>query len=79
LILLLDPELKSNPVHDMAVSQLLELAVQAPVAFKEATSALEEPIRVRLETAVRQAVATRQSGAKTTSAIKPQISLKSFG
>jgi hypothetical protein len=79
LILLLDPELKSNPVHDMAVARLLDLAMQSPVAFKEATGALDDVLRTRLETAVRQAVAAKHSSNKPTVHAKPQISLKSFG
>lgn len=78
LILLLDPDLKSNLAHDLATSQLLDLAVKDPAAFKDATAALDDPIRLRLESAVRQAVTSRQSGQKAAASAKPQISLKSF-
>lgn len=77
LALLLDPE---NPtaVHTLAINHLLNLATQSPNSFKEATGSLTDTAKEKLETSIRQAVASRQNNSKTTT-VKPQISLKSFG
>lgn len=75
--LLLDPE-NPTPVHTLAINHLLKLATQSPNSFKEATSSLTDAAKEKLETSIRQAVASRQNNSKTTTA-KPQISLKSFG
>lgn len=78
IVLLLDPT-SPNPIHALAVQHLLSIAGQAPAAFKQATNTLEPKERERLETSIRQTVASSQPApAKSASAVKPQISLKSF-
>lgn len=77
LALLLDPENPSS-VHTLAINHLLNLATQSPNSFKEATGGLTDIAKEKLETSIRQAVASRQSSSKT-AATRPQISLKSFG
>lgn len=76
LTLLLDPE-NPSPIHSLGINYLLNLAAQSPISFKDATTSLNDAAKEKLETAVRQAVASRQNASKT--AVKPQISLKSFG
>jgi len=78
LIMLLTPE-QSNPIHNLAVRHLLALAGQAPAAFKDTANTLEPQERERLETSIRQSVASNQAAtSRAPSASKPQISLKSF-
>lgn len=77
LTLLLDPE-NPTPIHSLAIDHLLNLATQSPNSFKETTTSLTDTAKEKLETSIRQAVASRQNNSKATTA-KPQISLKSFG
>jgi hypothetical protein len=76
LTLLLDPE-NPSPIHSLGINHLLNLATQSPISFKDATTSLNDAAKEKLETAIRQAVASRQNASKT--AVRPQISLKSFG
>ncbi|KIM27128.1 hypothetical protein M408DRAFT_16736 [Serendipita vermifera MAFF 305830] len=78
LALLLDTS-RSPPssLHTQTVPIVLNLATSAPVPFKEVTEKLEPAVRETLETAVRNALASRQQTSSQSSA-KPQISLKAF-
>jgi len=77
-VMLLDPsKTPLSLLHVHAVTQLLTFATTTPVAFKEAAAKLDQPIREKLETSVRQALAGNSSGASSQTA-KPTISLRSF-
>ena len=79
LTLLLDPNQSApSPLHTQALNQLLIFASSSPVAFKEATSKLDQGIRERLESAVRSALSNKASAAMAQQTAKPQISLRSF-
>lgn len=84
LALLLDHEAgQSSSLHLIATTTMLGLAQSSPLSFKEATQAMQEEERARLEKAVREAVgqkaqataAANASGGET----KKAISLRSFG
>jgi hypothetical protein len=77
LSLLLDLE-HPSAIHAMAIHHLLNLATQSPNSFKEATAGLSGNTKDKMETSIRQAIASRQDAHKAAAA-KPQISLKSFG
>ncbi|KAH7108306.1 ARM repeat-containing protein [Auriculariales sp. MPI-PUGE-AT-0066] len=77
-VMLLDPTRQPLSIlHVHAVAQLLTFATTTPVAFKEAAAKLDQPVREKLETSVRQAIAGNASAPSSQSA-KPQISLKAF-
>jgi len=79
LTLLLDPnQTTPSPLHTQALNQLLLFASSSPVAFKEATGKLDQGIRERLESSVRNALSNKSSGSAAAQAAKPQISLRSF-
>jgi hypothetical protein len=79
LTLLLDPnQTTPSPLHTLALNQLLIFASSSPIAFKEATGKLDQGIKERLESAVRNAFSNKSSGAATQQSAKPQISLRSF-
>ncbi|KAI0277285.1 clathrin-coated vesicle protein [Russula aff. rugulosa BPL654] len=79
LTLLLDPNLTApSPLHTQALNQLLIFASSSPVAFKEATGKLDQGIRERLESAVRNALSNKSSSSTAQQTAKPQISLRSF-
>jgi hypothetical protein len=79
LTLLLDPnQTTPTPLHTQALNQLLIFASSSPVAFKEATGKLDQAIRERLESAVRNALSNKSSATASQLAAKPQISLRSF-
>jgi HEAT repeat-containing protein 5 len=79
LTLLLDPnQTTPEPLHTQALNQLLIFASSSPIAFKEATGKLDQAIRERLESAVRNAFTNKSSAATAQQTAKPQISLRSF-
>ena len=86
LTVLLDPESSEedstaapSPLHVIATTTMIGLAQGSPAAFKEATQAMNEKDRVRLEQAVRHAVAGKQEKQPVVSVEKKGIELRSFG
>lgn len=83
LSLLLDRETTSpTALHLIATTTMLGLAQSSPAAFKDATQAMPEEERARLEKAVREAVGQRAERANVTSGMgldKKVIELRSFG
>lgn len=79
LCLLLDtPDSQiTSPLHAIATTSLLGLAQSGPTAFKEATQAMNEGERGRLEKAVRDAVG-QKTQAPPAAMEKRGIELKSF-
>jgi len=67
-----------SAVLSQTVAQLLLYATSSPSAFKEATGKLEPTTRDLLEQSVRRAVGAGNSSTAVQSAVKPQISLRSF-
>lgn len=67
-----------SAVLSQSVAQLLLYATSSPSAFKEATAKLEPPTRELLEQSVRRAVGAGSASTTAQSAVKPQISLRSF-
>jgi HEAT repeat-containing protein 5 len=59
------------------ISHLLSFATISPSSFKEAAGKLDAGTREILEVSIRQAVGN-SSSSSSSSAIKPQISLRSF-
>ncbi|KAI0030727.1 clathrin-coated vesicle protein [Vararia minispora EC-137] len=76
LTTLLDIRSPSSPLYTQVVGQLLNFASLSPAAFKEAALRLEQTARDRMESALREALASRAPTAAHPS--KPQISLRSF-
>ncbi|KAI6043108.1 armadillo-type protein [Pisolithus marmoratus] len=77
IALLLRPSRVPTPsTHSGAVSQLLALATSSPTSFKEAAAQLDPKMREVLELSIRKAV--EGTSTVTQSAMKPQISLRSF-
>lgn len=77
-----DSSAQPSGLHLIATTTMLGLAQNAPGAFKDATQAMDESDRGRLERAVRDAVGQRaerlQAGAGSAEA-KKVIELRSFG
>lgn len=79
LILLLDPtETPSNAVHSMVMSYVLGYATSASLAFKEVTTKLDVREREVLEASVRNAVGGLSDKSTAPTAVKRQISLRTF-
>ncbi|KAJ7198315.1 clathrin-coated vesicle protein [Mycena pura] len=73
--------LLSNPqtaVTNQSVRELLMYASASPTAFREAAGKLDPTMRELLEQSVRRAVGATNLTSGTQSAVKPQISLRSF-
>ena len=81
LALLLDQSGQMTGLHLIATATMLGLAQSSPLSFKEATQAMQEEERGRLEKAVRDAVGQKAQAAAATSGVeaKKVISLRSFG
>ena len=80
--LLLDPEGEdshTSGLHQVSVMALLGLAQGAPKAFRDATLAMPEDERGRLERAIRSAVGGQAKVAPATGVEKKGIELRSFG
>ncbi|KAJ7582455.1 clathrin-coated vesicle protein, partial [Mycena floridula] len=77
-LLLASPQ--STPVVAQSITQLLWFATSSPAAFKEVAGKLEPATRELLEASVRRAVGgtNSSSAGSQASAVKPQISLRSF-
>lgn len=79
LILLLDPtETPSNAVHSMVMTYILGYATSASLAFKEVTTKLDIREREVLEASVRNAVEGLSEKSTAPTAVKRQISLRTF-
>ncbi|KAF9444651.1 clathrin-coated vesicle protein [Macrolepiota fuliginosa MF-IS2] len=76
LLLSKGPSGTSPSITPQIVAQILSYATTSPAAFKAAADKLEPPIRELLETSVRKAVGSTTTTTQT--AVKPQISLRSF-
>jgi hypothetical protein len=72
-----DAQTPSNPLHVVALSQVLNFASSNASPFREAIGKLDAPTRDILETSIRSALGKQASTHSQTSA-KPQISLRAF-
>lgn len=80
LSLLLDSEAdQPSPLHLIATTTMLGLAQSSPGAFKDATLAMQEDERARLEKAVRESVGRQVNRDAGAGVDKKVIELKSFG
>ncbi|KAJ7082373.1 clathrin-coated vesicle protein [Mycena belliarum] len=77
-LLLLNPQAAATPVVSQSVRELLMYATSSPAAFKEAAGKLDPATRELLEQSVRRAVGGGSASAAAQTAVKPQISLRSF-
>ncbi|KAF8648973.1 hypothetical protein AX16_006087 [Volvariella volvacea WC 439] len=68
---------QTSPIATQTVAQVLSYATSSPNAFKEAAGKLDPATKELLEQAIRRAVGNA-APAPTTTAVKPQISLRSF-
>ena len=75
-LLLSSQQSSTESVRTQTIAQLLSYATSSPVAFKEAAAKLDQSMRDLLEQSIRRAIGSNV--AATSSATRPQISLRSF-
>ncbi|THU92726.1 clathrin-coated vesicle protein [Dendrothele bispora CBS 962.96] len=77
-LLLANSQNTTSPLLSQTVKHLLTYATSSPSAFKEAAAKLDPATRELLEQSVRKAVSGSATTTPAQSAVKPQISLRSF-